>query len=290
MSNPVSSRPRIRTRPRVGSWVAITAITAIGVLAATAVAEEPRMLRVVGVQPLDASAARAGGPRQGAVNEALYEAVSRVALELVDEYGPPMAPDGEGGEGGGDGASGAPVELPDGWLADALGKDMTPYARSFRIVDDQGSRPVLFPGETKATREYVVVVEATVDVDRVRTRLADKRIIAPPIEVSNEDGVEIEALGLRHWSAYEAFVAVLEGPGVKASEVRPLEFEAGRAVVFAVVRGSAEDVLARLLAAAPREFEITGAEIAATHDPEAEDTAPRIQIRLLWTPNPPEQG
>jgi len=255
-----------------------------------ALAEEPRVLKVVGVQPLDASAARAGGPRQGAVNEALYEAVSRVALDLVDEYGPPEADDGGDGQGKGgesDGEGGAsPDALPDGWLEQALGKDMTPFARSFRIVDDQGSRPVLFPGETKATREYVVVVEANVDVDRVRARLAEKRIIAAPVEETNEDGVEIEALGLRHWSGYEALVEVLEGPGVRASEVRPLEFEAGRALVYAVVRGSPEDVLARLLVAAPDGLEITEGTVAeeASFGRDGALRPARIQVRVLWSP------
>lgn len=264
--------------------VAMAAAIPVLLCAAPARSEQPRTLRVVGVQPLDASAARAGGPRQGAVQEALYEAVSRVALDLVDEYGPPVSADdasGDGGENATTDGSGT-AELPDDWLEQALGKDMTPFARSFRIVDDQGSRPVLFPGETKATHEYVVVVEASVDVDRVRDRLASERIIAAPVDDLGDEGVEIEALGLRHWSAYEAFVAVLEGPRVKASEVRPLEFESGRALVFAVVRGSPEDVLARVRAAAPSQFEITGAEIDGHGN--GDGGPPRIQLRMLWTP------
>ena len=241
--------------------------------AAAALAEEPRVLRVVGVQPLDATAARAGGPRQGAIDAALFEAVSRVAQELVDEYGPVIT-----SEDGGEGETSAPDGLPEGWLKSALGRDMTPFARSFRIVEDQGSRPVLFKGESDATHEYVVVVETAVDVEKVRDRLAEKGIIALEEEEFGEDGVEIEALGLRHWSGYEAFVALLEGPGVRASEVRPLEFEAGRALVHAVVRGSAEDVLVRVMAEAPPGFEITDADVS--HDGDT----PRIQLKVLWTP------
>jgi len=259
----------------------VCALTAL-LLAAPSLAEDPRVLRVVGVQPIDASAARAGGPRQGAVNEALYEAVTRVALELVDEYGPPVPAGGEPAEGEGGTTDGA-GELPDDWLKKALGNDMTPYARSFRIVEDQGSRPVLFPGETKATREYVVVVEATVDVDRVRDRLAEKGLIGLEEDESPDDGVEIEALGLKHWSGYEALIALLEGPGVRASEVRPLEFESGRALVFAVVRGSPEDVLARVLAAAPKELEITTGTVERDRG-DSGDGAPRIQLKILWTP------
>lgn len=280
-------RDELARKTRVIRLVAGVLVAAVAAVAAQdASADEPRVLRVVGVQPLDASASKAGGPRQGAVNEALYEAVARVALELVDEYGPPV-PDDDAGEAGGDDAT-APAERGEDWLKGALGKDMTPFARSFRIVDDQGSRPVLFPGESKATHEYVVVVETTVDVDRVRDRLAEQGIIAVEVEEVGDDGVEIEALGLRHWSGYEALVALLEGPGVRASEVRPVEFEAGRAVVYAVVRGSPEDVLVRVLESAPIGLEITSGTVERDRGMRG-DGAPRIRLELLWTP-PPSQG
>jgi hypothetical protein len=171
-------------------------------------------------------------------------------------------------------------DLPDGWLQKALGRDMTPFARSFRLVEDKGSRPVLFPGETDATREYVVVVEATVDVEKVRDRLAAKGIIGVEEDTASGDGVEIEALGLRYWSGYEAFVGLLEGPGVRASEVRPLEFEPGRTLVFAVVRGSPEDVLARILTSASGDLDVTGTIV----DLDPDGTAPRIRLEVAWTP------
>ncbi len=256
-----------------GPWLWTVGITlAMSLCAAAAHAEDQRVLRVVGVQPLDQSAARAGGPRQGAIDAALYEAVSRVAQELVDEYGPVAS------QAGGDGGDGAGDGLPDGWMKSALGQNMTPFARSFRIVEDQGSRPVLFKGETDATHEYVVVVETSVDVDKVRDRLTEKGIIALQEDDFGEDGVEIEALGLRHWSGYEALLAALEGPGVRASDVRPLEFEAGRALVHAVVRGSAEDVLVRLMADTPPGFEITDGDVSYN------GTTPRVELKVLWTP------
>lgn len=244
-------------------------------------AAESRSLQVVGVQPLDASASRAGGPRQGAVNQSLYEAVSRVALDLVAEYGPPLQSESEAP------SSDATDAAEENQIKSALGQDMTPFARSFRIVEDQGSRPVLFPGESKATREYVVVVDVTVDVDRVRTRLAERGLIAIEEDATPGGGVEIDALGLRHWSGFEAFVALLESPAVGASEVRPLEFEAGRARVFAVVQGAPEDVLARILAAAPPDLAISarGSSRGESDAQGAEDgSASRLDLVVLWTP------
>lgn len=258
-------------------------------------AAENRSLQVVGVQPLDASAERAGGPRQGAVNQALYEAVSRVALDLVAEYGPALPSQGGALAGEDAGGDGGEAGLEENQLKSVLGRDMTPFARSFRIVEDQGSRPVLFPGESEATREYVVVVDVTVDVDRVRGRLSEHGLIA--VEDADGDGLglEIDVLGLRHWSGFEAFMALLASPAVGASDVQPLEFEAGRALVFASVEGDPQDVLARLMAAAPADLEISG----RTGGPAGDSTGsgefdrdgpgtgarvPRLELIVLWTP------
>ena len=270
---------------RLFSSVLLLAVAIGALLLADAASAENRSLEVVGVQPLDASASRAGGPRQGAVRQALYEGVSRVALDLVAEYGPPLPPEDD--EAGGGGAPGGDEEHA---LAAALGKDMTPYARSFRIVEDQGSRPVLFPGETEATREYVVVVEVTVDVERVRARLTERGLIAVEEEAETGSGLQIEARGLRHWSGFEAFVALLESPAVGASEVRPLEFELGRALLFAAVHGDPEDVLARIIAAAPAELaisEYSGGSAVAKKGENGEpqnDALPRLEVVVLWTP------
>ena len=280
-------------RWRLASALLLLAVAIGALFLADAASAEDRRLKVVGVQPLDARASRAGGPRQGAINQALYEGVSRVAQDLVVEYGPPVegesssSPPSDATRSGGDDAPS---------LKAALGKDMTPFARSFRIVEDQGSRPVLFPGESEATREYVVVVDVTVDVDRVRERLAARGLIAIEEEVDAGSGLQIEALGLRHWSGFEAFVALLESPSVGATEVRPLEFEAGRALLFAAVNGDPEDVLARILAAAPRDLRISsrsgGAGAAKRSDfdrNEGDSSAiPRLEVVVLWTP--PDAG
>jgi len=269
---------------RLLSSLLLLALAVGAVLLADEATAENRSLQVVGVQPLDASASRAGGPRQGAINRALYEAVSRVALDLVAEYGPPLP--SHGGSPAGDGGTSADEPgLEENQLQSVLGRDMTPFARSFRIVEDQGSRPVLFPGESEATREYVVVVDVTVDVDRVRGRLAERGLIVAEAAPDAGQGLEIEVLGLRHWSGFEAFVDLLESSAVGASEVHPLEFEAGRALVFAAVEGDPEAVLARILAAAPADLAISarpGSGEAAPRGGGGE--VPRLELVVLWTP------
>jgi len=269
---------------RLLSSLLLLALAVGAMLLTDEAAAENRSLQVVGVQPLDASASRAGGPRQGAVNRALYEAVSRVALDLVAEYGPPLPSHGGSPPGDGGGTDGDAPGLEENQLEAVLGRDMTPFARSFRIVEDQGSRPVLFPGESEATREYVVVVDVTVDVDRVRGRLSERGLIVVEAAPGDDQGLEIDVLGLRHWSAFEAFLDLLESPAVGASEVHPLEFEAGRALIFAAVDGDPQAVLARILAAAPADLAVSGRPESGEAAPRDGGEVPRLELVVLWTP------
>ena len=56
-------------------------------------------------------------------------------------------------------------------LRSALGKDLLPYTRSYRILEDQGELPVLFNDVPGVETEYVVVVEVIVDLDRIAAAL-----------------------------------------------------------------------------------------------------------------------
>jgi hypothetical protein len=123
-------------------------------------------------------------PRDEAVDLAIWEGVSRVALEVIGEA--------ESTE--------EDVEL----LRSALGKDVLPYARSFRILEDKGESPVLFAEDPDITTEYVVIVEVVVDVDRVSAALDEAGLIAGGGVQAINEPVLVELIGVGRHDVFEA--------------------------------------------------------------------------------------
>jgi hypothetical protein len=296
---------RTRSMAR-GAVLALAVVAAVGMtITARQVSAELRNLEVVGVEPLVDGSRPVGVPRQRAVEKALWEGVSRVALDLIEEHGPPVSETGSDGatppSGDGQGDPADSGEEGGAWLHEALGDDMTPFARSFRIVEDQGIRPALFSTQKGATKEYVVVVDVRVDVDRVRSRLASRGLIYVEDTSGHGEGLEIEVTGLRVWPAYQTFLSLLLTADVGGQEVRPLAFERGRTLVWLGVTGSPEQVLERLLAASPPSLQITPLEVepvvSATGLGRAFSMggapavrAPRIRLAVRWTPSLVEES
>jgi hypothetical protein len=181
--------------------------------------------------------------RDRAVENALWEGVSRVALELVGD-GPSRLPDDAFGDGGASGEDGerqqptgrqeaddeprrsAAVDLEG--LRAALGKEVMPYTRSFRILEDQGEQPVLFDDDPDTKTEYVVVVEVLVDVERVEAALQQAGWIASvDSSVESKGRLELELLGLERYEALEALMAAL-GEELGAERVQLLEVSRAR--------------------------------------------------------------
>jgi hypothetical protein len=253
----------------LGAWVAARAVTgvatvlAIGVVAGAAdtACAEIVELEVVGAIPLDAASRRKGIPKDRAIDEALWQGVSRVAADLIAENPaqppePEPGPDGvEGVDGldgldGLDGAEGdVEPEATEDPIREALGTDMVPYTRSFRIVEDQGERPVLFTDHPDAATEYVVVMAVHVDVDKLRERLSAAGLLADDrIEVLT--GILLEIRGLTQYRGYDELVQLIESEAVGAASVMPLQLERGRALLQVEGEWSARELLDLLLAAA----------------------------------------
>ncbi len=253
--------------------------TAIGMvlvvgIAASASADVQRV-EAVGIYGIRDSMRRKVIPRDEAIADARWEGVSRVALELIGESGT-VDDDAEldaFGEiidalPGTDSAIEAPLESGrrakrridpadvrlgrDGpsedeaeLLRDALGDDMLPYTRSYRILEDQGERPVLFADSPGIDTEYVVVIEVIVDVDRVGRALEDAGLVVSTDSQNEQVDLTIELLGLSRYPALERVLSALRGP-LGATRASTVEFEHGRQVIAVEGPFDPEGLAARL--------------------------------------------
>jgi hypothetical protein len=184
-------------------------------------------------------------PRDEAIARARWEGVSRVARELIGESGTGFAegPDGPGTEL--QPVLGEPSRGEIAALESALGKDMLPYTRSYRILDDQGEQPVLFDDVPGVTSEYIVVVEVIVDVDRVNDALERAGLVATDLSPRSEESVTLELVGLSRYEALETVRSTLREE-LGATRVQTLEFARERQVLSVEGPFGAEGLSARL--------------------------------------------
>jgi hypothetical protein len=209
-------------------------VTAAALVAAIASAGEIRRMEALGAVPLDAAASRGSPPRDAAVQEALSDAVRRVALELLPELDPAES---------------------ETLLDEVLGLDPLDYATRFRILEDRGERQALFVEDPGVETEYVVVVEVNVDVGRVRERLAAGGLLASPAGETRGFRLRLVIEELEGFRAYESLRRTLtERVGVRSA--LPVEMERGRAVLEVEADLGVRELLDALLAAAPPELQI----------------------------------
>jgi hypothetical protein len=171
--------------------------------------------------------------RRAALEVALQQAVQRVALELWGATHPGAA------------AS----------VADALGDEPEAYVGRYRLLEDRGERRALLIEDPEVTLEYVVVVEAHVDVGRVRSRLEEAGLLLS--RAGPEGGARLVVVleGVRSYPALAAVAARLRAqPGVGA--VVPEEFARERVVLGIRTRRSAGEILQGLLADPPQGVEL----------------------------------
>lgn len=118
------------------------------------------------------------------------------------------------------------------------------HVKGFRVMEDRGRRAALLIQDPEVEREYVVLVEATVDAGAVRTRLVQAGLLAPEgagalrrIRLTLED--------LPSYGAYEAVrTALVER--LRAESALPVEFAHRRGVLEVTTRVRPEDLARRL--------------------------------------------
>jgi hypothetical protein len=208
---------------------------ALALLLASAAGAEVRQMEAVGAVPLDPDARHASPLRDIAVRMALNEAVRRVALDLV----PGMEPE-EAAE----------------FLPEALGDEPFDYTTRFRIIEDRGERPALFVEDPEVEFEYVVVVEAHIDADRVEKRLVDAGLLVAGSDGPPHRDLRLVVEDLGSFAAYAALrETLIERVGVRSA--LPVEMERGRAVLVVNTAADPWQLLEELLLAAPPELLIT---------------------------------
>ncbi len=218
-------------------------------------AAEVRRFEVVGALAID-PAARPATPRQAALRKALGEAVQRAARDLLRE---------------------ATGQEPEGELA--LGADAADFAVSFRVLEDRGEQDALLSGAAPGGREYVVVAEVQVDVDRVRERLRAAGFLVgetPPVPAA---AFRLEVLEIPSPAVWTAVRAALAGVG--AARATPVELQAGRALFDVQAPLGPEKTLERLLLAELPEG--LGLEALAP-----EEGVQRVRVRTAPPAPPPE--
>lgn len=228
----------------VGSIAALVGAAAILLASGVGHAELQRV-EAVGIYGIrDAMRSRVI-PRDEAIAKARWEGVSRVALELIGESGQgdalgaagktPVESDGgdrkiPSAEASGASESDGPSDDEMTALRVALGKDVLPYMRSYRILDDRGEVPVLFNDEPSVSMEYVVVVEVIVDVDRVTSALENAGLIARVTSEGGGESVVVELIGLARYEALEVILGALRTQ-YGATRIRTIEFSRERQVL-----------------------------------------------------------
>ena len=272
--------------------VAIIATTVTTVLMLPTLASaEVRTLEVVGTVSIDPTRMAAVVPRDAAINQALREAVVRVAKDFLADQPIDELTDEEIDQERIDRESldpldspyfddptqsypGDPNYEPDAPDLDAiLGDKMVPYTVRFRVIEDRGRRPALFSDDPDVSEEYMVIVEVQVDVDRIQAKLVDAGLLLPDENVLGSKEVRLEIEGLRYYPAYLAMRELLEGP-LGATGVYPVEMGRDRTILDVETPKSAVEFLEQMLILAPSAMEIVPIHASGN----------RVHVKVNWAP------
>ncbi|MFQ5417620.1 MAG: hypothetical protein ACE5FL_11295 [Myxococcota bacterium] len=241
-----------RWRAWGAGWVAASLLAGVA-------AAEVRQIEAEGIVPLAPGARHRTPPRDEAVRRALNEAVRRVALDLVPDLSPESAAE---------------------FLPEVLGDEPFVYTTRFRIIEDRGDRPAIASDDPDVAVEYVVLVEAHIDADRVEARLAEAGLLRDRRDEPAGPDVLLVLQGVDDFAAYSALRRTLEDD-VRVESALPIRMERNRVVLQVVASRGTQRLLEDLLRAAPPELVITPLDaqdgiltVRIALDPSLAETAP----------------
>ena len=234
-------------RSRVVARIRSVVVGLLLVVAHSAARAEPQRVEVVGAYPIREALRSKVNPRDEAIQKALWEGVSRVALELIGEEG--EAEEAEDAKPTGAVRTAGPPtqEAPDATarFRKVFGPKILPYTRSFRILEDRGERPVMFADEPGVRSEYLVVVEVLVDVDRVTSELARAGLVARPGGSAASHSVTLELVGLERYAGLRVALETLRRE-LGATRIETLEFAPSRQLLRIEGPFGPDEIAARL--------------------------------------------
>ncbi len=151
-------------------------------------------------------------------------------------------------------------------VADAVREDPFAYTARYRLLEDRGERPAMLLLGRGAEREYVVMVEAHVDLERLREGLFEAGLLAvPPRLGTGRVAVAVEGLG-----RYADFREIRDALRAHAPRAEPVEFVRGRALFAVETDDSPETLLRRL------QGTVDGSLVRLSRDPG--------RLELRWMP------
>ena len=162
--------------------------------------------------------------------------------------------------GGGSQVAGRGPEGEVGDLRAALGPDLVVYAERFRVLEDRGRGPSQPDGSegSGGGEVYSVLMEVTVDRDRVERRLEEQGLlVAAPLPSGPADPIGVEVRSIGSYADLEALEAALAAPSF-AESVTPRAFERGRASLRVKTYESPAALAARLLESVPPDLDLRG--------------------------------
>jgi len=115
----------------------------------------------------------------------------------------------------------------------------------FRVLEDRGVGEKRLSTNRKATHEYVVRVEASVDARQVRQRLQRAGLL--PAGDGALRRIELTLVDLPSYAALQAIRTALVDQ-LQAQAATPIEFTSGRAVLAVTTRGDGRSLLEHLVA------------------------------------------
>jgi len=282
-ARPRRVRERAVRKRTTWAWIGRVSIAlALGCLLGTdAVAGEPHRVEVVGIYPIRDAQRGQLNPRDEAIQQALWEGVSRVALELIGD-GPGKSRseiDGDEVKRSGAATTSGPTSAPDAPVdaskrfRGVLGREILPYTRSFRILEDRGERPVVFADAPGVRSEYLVVVEVLVDVARLKSELSRAGLLAPSGTNPSRQRITIELIGLERHAGLRRALETLRTE-IGATRIETLEFSRARQLLSVETAIGPDEIAARLGA-------LEGPDLIL--DPiEVDGDARRVRVLAQW--------